>query len=125
MNIYKILIVALGGSLGSVARYVGTRTIDNHFNSHFPFGTFSVNIIGSFIIGIAYAAIARRTGADNWALFLGTGFCGGFTTFSAFAFENITLLNQRMTGMSLIYIVSSVALGLLAVAAGMALGKSI
>jgi fluoride exporter len=124
MNIYKILIVALGGSLGSIARYIGAKTIDSHFNANFPAGTFSVNIIGSFAIGIIYAIVARKTGSDNWALFLGTGFCGGFTTFSAFAFENISLINQRMAMTSILYIVSSVALGLLAVVGGMALGKS-
>jgi CrcB protein len=126
MNIYKILIVALGGGLGSVARYIGVRTIDQHFNSTFPTGTFSVNIIGSFIIGLAYALIARKTGgSDNWLLFLAPGFCGGFTTFSAFAFENISLINQRLAMTSLIYIVSSVVLGLLAIVAGMALGRNI
>jgi CrcB protein len=125
MNIYKILIVALGGSLGSIVRYIGVKTIDNHFNSQFPAGTFSVNIIGSFIIGIVYAIVARKTGSDNWALFIGTGFCGGFTTFSAFAFENISLINQRLAMTSVLYIVSSVALGLLAVVAGMALGRNV
>lgn len=124
MNIYKILIVALGGSLGSIIRYIGVKTIDNQFNTHFPVGTFSVNIIGSFIIGVVYALIARKTGAsENWILFIGTGFCGGFTTFSAFAFENISLLNQRMGVTSILYVVSSVTLGLLAVVGGMASQK--
>jgi fluoride exporter len=126
MNIYKILIVAMGGSLGSVARYIGVKTIDSHFNAQFPAGTFSVNILGSFIIGVVYAIVARKTGgSESWLLFLGTGFCGGFTTFSAFAFENVSLINQRLPMTSVIYIISSVALGLLAVIAGMALGKNV
>jgi CrcB protein len=126
MTLYKILLVGLGGSLGSIARYVAVKTLDSRLNSGFPWGTMSVNIIGSFIIGFVYAAILRKTGgSENWGLFLGAGFCGGFTTFSAFAYENISLLDQRMIVSSILYITASIVLGLLAVAAGMALGKTL
>lgn len=118
MNMYKILLVGLGGGIGSMLRYVTAKTIDSKFNSGFPYGTFTVNLVGSFIIGIVYAFVMRRAGADNWTVFLGAGFCGGFTTFSAFAFENLNLINQKMLPLSLLYIATSILLGLAAVTAG-------
>jgi fluoride exporter len=124
MTLFKILLVGLGGSLGSMARYISVKTIDGRLNALFPFGTLTVNLIGSLLIGIIYAVVSRKTGsAEHWAVFLGAGFCGGFTTFSAFAYENVNLLQQRMAGTALIYMGSSMVLGLLAVALGMALGK--
>jgi CrcB protein len=125
MNIYKILLVGLGGSLGSMLRYVSAKTIDAKINSIFPYGTFTVNIVGSFVIGVVYALAMRKTGSDNWSVFLGAGFCGGFTTFSAFALENLNLINQKMFSTSIIYISVSILLGLLAVAAGTVIGNKL
>jgi len=124
MTFFKILLVGLGGSLGSMARYISVRTIDGRLNALFPYGTLFVNLIGSFLIGITYAIVARKTGqSEHWGTFLGAGFCGGFTTFSAFAYENVSLIQQRMATTSLLYIAVSIGLGLLAVAAGTAVGK--
>jgi fluoride exporter len=123
MNIYKILLVGLGGSLGSMLRYVSARTIDTRINSGFPYGTLTVNLVGSLIIGIVYAITVRKTGSDNWRVFLGAGFCGGFTTFSAFAVENLNMINQRMFSSSLVYITGSILLGVLAVAIGTWIGN--
>ena len=121
---YKILIVGLGGSLGSILRFVCVRTIDTKFNSSFPYGTLTVNIVGSFVIGVVYASVTRKTGgSEYWSLFLGAGLCGGFTTFSAFALENISLINQKMLGTSLLYIVLSLSIGLLATGAGILVGN--
>jgi fluoride exporter len=125
MNIYKILLVGLGGSLGSMLRYVSAKSIDAKINSIFPYGTFTVNIVGSFIIGIVYALVLRKTGSDNWGVFLGAGFCGGFTTFSAFAVENLNMINQRMISTSLVYVVISISLGILAVATGTWIGNKL
>lgn len=125
MNIFKILLVGIGGSLGSMLRYVSAKTIDARLNSSFPYGTLTVNLIGSFIIGLLFALVAKRTNSENWNVFFGAGFCGGFTTFSAFALENMTLLNQKMLATSMLYIISTLALGLLAVFIGMALGKNL
>jgi CrcB protein len=124
MTFFKILLVGLGGSLGSMARYVSVKTIDGRLNAFFPFGTLFVNLFGSFLIGIIYAVVARKTGqAEHWGTFLGAGFCGGFTTFSAFAYENVGLIQQRMATASVIYIAISLGLGFLAVVAGAAVGK--
>ena len=126
MFIYKLLLVGFGGFLGTVARYLSVRSIDIKFNGAFPFGTLAVNIVGSFVLGIVWAWAARRTGdTDNFRLFLITGFCGGFTTFSAFAFENFNLIDQKLHSTSILYIISSVLLGILAVVGGILAGKNL
>ena len=118
MTLMQIIAVGSGGMLGSIARYVATRTIDAKAGSIFPFGTFAVNIIGSFILGIVFALAARKAGMDeNLRLFFGTGLCGGFTTFSAFTLENFNLIQNRplvATG----YILISVVAGISALALG-------
>jgi CrcB protein len=88
-----ILIIALGGGIGSVLRY-GIQTITYKlYPFAFPLGTFIVNIVGCFLIGVFYALSEKgNIMTPNWRIFLTTGFCGGFTTFSTFAFENMNLL---------------------------------
>jgi fluoride exporter len=115
----KLLVIGFGGFLGSILRYVVGKSVDVRMNASFPWGTLTVNVIGSFIIGFVYMLAMRKVGiTENWRLFLGAGFCGGFTTFSAFAWENVSLLDQKLIGTSLIYIVSSVVIGILAIVAG-------
>ena len=119
MTLYKLMIVGLGGFLGSVARYTTVRFIDGRLNAWIPYGTLAVNVIGSFLLGIIYMLVLRKTGlTDNGRLFLGVGFCGGFTTFSAFALENFSLIQQKFIGTSVLYISASVVSGILALAAG-------
>ena len=126
MDLYKLFLVGAGGFLGSIARYLTSRSVDGKINSIFPYGTLTVNIIGSFILGLIYSWIARKAdGSENLKLLLATGFCGGFTTFSAFAFENLNMLGQKMSGISAIYIIVSLIFGVLAVMAGVILGKYI
>ena len=113
------MIVGLGGFLGSVARYITVRFIDGKLNALIPYGTLAVNVIGSFLLGIIYMLVLRKTGStDNARLFLGVGFCGGFTTFSAFALENFSLIQQKLIGTSLLYVAASIVAGILALAAG-------
>lgn len=119
MTGYKILIVGLGGFIGSVARYIVVKTVDGRLNALFPYGTLTVNIAGSFLLGIIYMLALRKAGlSEDGKLFLGVGFCGGFTTFSAFALENFSLIQQKLPGTSLLYISLSVVAGILALAAG-------
>ena len=119
MNIYKLLIIGLGGFIGSISRYLTARLVDEKLNSVFPYGTLAVNVIGSFLLGLIYMLALRKAGlTENGRLFLGVGFCGGFTTFSAFALENFNLLQQKFLGISVLYVSVSVAAGLLALAAG-------
>ena len=108
----NLLLVGLGGGLGSILRYGSSLIINSKL---FPYATLAVNIIGSFIIGIVFAmSIKEEALSNNWKLFLATGICGGFTTFSAFSLENMGLLQSEKFGMALTYIFLSVGLGILA-----------
>jgi fluoride exporter len=124
MNLYKLLIIGLGGFLGSVARYVVTKVMDGRLNPVFPYATLTVNIVGSFLLGMIYVLALRKAGlSENGRLFLGVGFCGGFTTFSAFALENFNLMQEKLVGTSVLYVSLSVVAGILALAAGVWLGR--
>jgi CrcB protein len=124
MDLYKILAVGGGGMLGSISRYVSVRFIDGKVNTIIPYGTLCVNLLGSFILGVLYGAVSRNTAiTENWKIFLGAGFCGGFTTFSAFALENFNLLEKKFYGSTLIYISVSLVGGIVALAAGNRLGR--
>ncbi|HEY0656721.1 MAG TPA: fluoride efflux transporter CrcB [Chryseosolibacter sp.] len=119
MTFTNILLVGVGGFVGSIARYVSSVSIDQKLNSTFPYGTFTVNLLGAFLLGLIYGwASQNSTDASNTKLFLITGFCGGFTTFSAFAFENFNLLANRMTATSLLYSLSTLILGVILVWVG-------
>ena len=80
----NLLLVALGGGLGSVCRYLVSRMVE----SSFPWGTFAVNILGSLLIGLLVALVGKGIVSNEIKLLLVTGFCGGFTTFSTFANES-------------------------------------
>jgi CrcB protein len=123
MNIYKLLMVGLGGFLGSVSRYVTVLSIDARLNALYPYGTLAVNVIGSFLLGVYTVAIRKAEMGEYWRLFLGIGFCGGFTTFSAYAWENFSLIQQKLIVTSLAYALGSVVAGLLALAAGVWVGR--
>ena len=108
--IKNLLLVGLGGGIGSMLRY-GAHLLVN--TKLFPWATFTVNIMGSFIIGIVFAmSIREQPLADGWKLFLATGICGGFTTFSAFSLENMGLLQNGKFGMALAYMALSIVLGI-------------
>ena len=122
----NILLVALGGAAGSVARYLLSKAIQDTAATAFPWGTMAVNVAGCLLIGLLYGLAASdgaRLGADL-KLMLTVGFCGGFTTFSTFANESLTLAKTGDALLSAAYIGSSVALGVLAVAAGAQLAKA-
>jgi len=127
MNIIHVLLVGAGGCIGSIARYMSVTSVERKINSTLPLGTLTVNILGSFLLGLLLAVIMRKTGthAVEWKLFLGTGFCGGFTTFSAFTLENMNLFEHKFPGTALLYISISVIGGLLAVWSGFALARNI
>src|SRR5512133_976796 len=93
--IKTLLLIGTGGFLGSISRFLTSKYLQNMFPSAFPFGTFFVNITGCFLIGLIYG-ISERSAlfTTEWKMFLAVGFCGGFTTFSAFANENIALLRD-------------------------------
>lgn len=91
----QLALVFLGGGLGSVLRYFFSKFLNNP-ETGIPFGTFAANILGSLLIGIILGlALKNETLSQNTVLFLATGFCGGFTTFSTFAYENHLFLKKR------------------------------
>lgn len=116
------IFVGLGGALGSVLRYGISYLMQDKIKSAFPLPTFLVNIIGCLLMGILIAYFDKQDQGTYKLLFV-TGFCGGFTTFSAFAFENIKLLQSGQTMMALGYIMLSIVLGLGAVWLGIMIMK--
>jgi len=122
--IKNFLLVGLGGGIGSIARYLCQRWFNENYPHPFPWGTFTVNLAGCFLIGIIYAASEKAAVlSPQTRLFLITGFCGGFTTFSTFAFENMNLLRGGDGIYFLIYTLTSVVLGIAAVFGGIAIMK--
>jgi len=120
----NVILIAIGGLLGSVARYLSVVYFTRLIPGAFPYGTFAVNIVGCLIIGIIYGLSLRFLWfTPEWRLLLATGFCGGFTTFSAFALENVQLLQQNNYSTFALYSISSFALGLIAVFMGIGLTK--
>ncbi len=110
------LLVALGGAVGAVGRY-GISKIP--VSQSFPWATFLTNLLGAFIIGLIVGIAERRQISDKWVLFLKTGFCGGFTTFSTFSLESVTLLENGKYGLGITYML----LSLICCVAGVMLGQ--
>ena len=120
--IRNLLLVALGGALGSAARFLCQRWVAYNWPHAFPWGTFSVNIAGCLAIGIFWGITFRHfDNNEQWKLFLMTGICGGFTTFSAFTLEGVGLIREQKMFLFFMYMAGSVLLGLLATWAGMKL----
>lgn len=112
MLLKNFLLVGLGGAAGSMLRY-GMYLLFPV--KDFPLATLIVNIIGSFIIGVVIAlSIKDAAFLNNWKLFLATGICGGFTTFSAFSAENMSLLQNQKYLMAVAYITISMVAGIAA-----------
>lgn len=119
-----ILIVGLGGFLGSVARFLASRYVQSQILSAFPYGTFIVNVLGCFLIGLFFGLSEKgNLMSADWRMFLTVGFCGGFTTFSTFANENMALLRDGNFFFFALYTSLSVFLGLLATYFGNLLTK--
>jgi len=122
--IRTLLIVGAGGFLGSISRFLASRFVQNIFPEAFPLGTFLVNITGCFLIGAIYGASEKSSLlTQGWKLFLAVGFCGGFTTFSTFANENLALLRDGEFFMFFLYTSLSVILGIAATFAGVLITK--
>lgn len=114
-----ILLVGAGSCMGGVCRYLLSLAVPVKANGCFPAGTFIVNITGCFLIGLVFGWAQKEGVSNDTRLLLATGVCGGFTTFSAFSLEALTLLRTENTGMAGLYVAASMAIGLLFTYAGL------
>lgn len=122
--IKTLLLVGTGGFLGSISRFLASRFMQENFPSAFPFGTFFVNISGCLLLGLIYGISEKGSLlTPGWKLFLAVGFCGGFTTFSTFANENLALLRDSEYFYFFLYTGLSVFLGIAATFLGVLLTK--
>ncbi|HET8858313.1 fluoride efflux transporter CrcB [Marivirga sp.] len=120
--IKNLLLVGLGGGLGSIARYATSHFAEKYLSNLLPYGTLLANIVGSFLIGIMLGYLIENP-SQYFKLLLVTGFCGGYTTFSTFTIENFSYLQNGQIGLFLLYALGSIAIGLLAVFIGFTLVK--
>lgn len=122
--IKDILLVAAGGSIGSVLRYLVQRSAVIAQIGAFPVGTLTVNFTGCFLIGVFWGLASRSASfGHSWQLFLMTGVCGGFTTFSAFTLESMGMLREGRSGSFFVYLFASVASGLAATYFGIRISR--
>jgi CrcB protein len=122
VRVTDVLAVFVGGGLGSIVRYAVGLMFLQRFGPGFPYGTLAINLLGSFAIGVVAELASTRAVAmgPTLRLFFTVGVLGGFTTFSTFAYEAVTLAGERLTGPAAAYVALSVAGGILAAFAGMA-----
>lgn len=121
-----VLLVAIGGAVGSVARYFVNLWAFRLWGPNFPWGTLAVNVVGGLAIGFLSEVIARKFNASTeMRLLLVTGVLGGFTTFSAFSLDAVGLFERGEMTLSAVYIVASVVISIVAVCVGLALGRAL
>ena len=120
------LFIGLGGFLGANARYLVGGWAAKVYGSTFPYGTFLINVTGSFFIGLVLTLITERFIAPpNFRLFFIVGFTGAYTTFSTYMFESLSLVQERAYLAAIAYALGSIAVGLVAVTAGVIAGRAL
>ena len=121
----KLILVAAGGAVGAVARYLTGMAAVRSLGAAWPYGTLAVNVVGGFAMGVLVSALALRGGADQerWRLLLGVGVLGGFTTFSAFSLEVAMMIERREWASAFTYSTLSVVASVAALFAGMMLAR--
>lgn len=122
-----VLLVALGGGVGSAARFIVADTIRSRRPSGFPWGTWWVNVLGSLVVGMVAGTLLFAGGpeAERWRLLFATGLCGGFTTFSTASVETVALLRGGRLGAALTYALSTLLVTVSAVAVGIWIAEQV
>ena len=120
----QLVLVGLGGGIGSIFRYLTSIATAKYLIGQFPIATFLANILGCLVLGFCVGIFSKNPNdSENLRLLFITGFCGGYTTFSTFAFENIQILQQQNYTLLLTYTLASILVGFAAIFIGLSLGK--
>lgn len=123
--ITSIIQVAIGGAIGAVGRYLTGVAAVRVMGHGYPWGTLTVNIVGSFLMGVLIVVLMTKDGGMRIAPLLMTGILGGFTTFSAFSLDALTIFERGQVGQAAFYVVASVVLSLLAIFLGVMIARGI
>ena len=121
----QLLLVMIGGALGSGARFLTSRAMLAWLGPDFPYGTLAVNLVGGLLMGLLVGVLARTGGSEDWRLFVGVGVLGGFTTFSAFSLDLVTMIERGAATVAIGYALASVIGAALALFAGLTLARSV
>ncbi|KQR87694.1 fluoride efflux transporter CrcB [Sphingomonas sp. Leaf343] len=119
----SLLLVMLGGALGSGARHLTGRATLAAFGPGFPAGTLTVNIVGGLAMGLLAGVLSRTGGNEPWRLLLGVGVLGGFTTFSSFSLDVVTMIERGQPGIAIGYLLLSVIGSIGALVAGLSIAR--
>jgi CrcB protein len=120
-----LLLVVVGAIIGAPLRYLTDRLVQSRHESAFPWGTFAVNVAGSFVLGFLYQAVQRSGWPPAVMAFAGTGFCGTLTTYSTFSFETVRLLEDRLRFYAIVNALASIVAGLGAAFCGAAVAAAL
>jgi CrcB protein len=121
----NVLLVILGAAVGAPLRYLTDRAVQARHDTVFPWGTFTVNIAGSLVLGLLSGAVVVGAAPQSLRLLVGVGFCGALTTYSTFGYENIRLIEDGSVSFAVLYVLSSVTAGLGAAFIGAAMAQTI
>jgi len=120
-----LLYVMVGGAVGSGARYLTGRAMTALLGAGYPFGTLAVNLVGGLLMGVLVGVLARNAAPEGWRLLLGVGVLGGFTTFSSFSLDVVTMIERGAPGLALGYILVSVIGSIAALFAGLSAVRAV
>ena len=120
-----LLYVMVGGAVGSGARYLTGSAMTALLGPDYPFGTLAVNIVGGLLMGVLVGVLARNAASENWRLLLAVGVLGGFTTFSAFSLEVVTMIERGAFGVAFGYVLVSVIGSIAALFAGLSAVRAV